>query len=368
VYTALMKARHELSTTDAGRDCGRKRIGGLVSVRVGSRGARFEGLRSCGSTWACPRCSRAIRARRAAEIEKGVAEALRRGYVVFFPTYTTAHSLADPLADLLDDLSQGYNALHYGRSGRDFRTEFGVIGSIKATETTIGDNGWHPHLHVPVICRPWTDEQRANIGGTYYYGVQGQQLYMASWLNARWSRTMRDRGITLDGPPPIVVEHVTSNEGVGAYVTKMTGEHVGLGAEVAMLHTKAGRAATSVTPFGMLANYATSENPNTRRLWAARWREYERATSGKHAIRWSPGLAAELGVRVMTDDEIIAAMEQDGVIVAQLDEWQWRAIRRAGLTEHVLDLAECGRVGTLYTFVKNVLRQEHLDAREPALL
>lgn len=76
-----------------------------VSVRL-SPGERpvagFEGLATCGSVWACPRCSAVIAAERAAAMGEAIRACLDAGGAVYLLTLTLRHQSGDKLAELWD--------------------------------------------------------------------------------------------------------------------------------------------------------------------------------------------------------------------------------------------------------------------------
>ena len=40
-----------------------------------------------------------------------------------------------------------FRNLRSGRAWQQIRDEYMVVGAIRSTEFTHGDNGWHPHFH-----------------------------------------------------------------------------------------------------------------------------------------------------------------------------------------------------------------------------
>lgn len=129
----------------------------VIPVRTKKGGTRNEavvgvsGLASCGRWYTCPFCGAQIAARRRAEIEKGVAAAVKMGLVVAMMTLTVRHSRRHELALLLDALAKGLKAVGDDKSVRKLRREIGWAGYIRVVECTHGQHGWHPHYHFVVF-------------------------------------------------------------------------------------------------------------------------------------------------------------------------------------------------------------------------
>ncbi|TDB67152.1 hypothetical protein [Micromonospora sp. KC721] len=101
---------------------------------------------------------------------------------------------------------------------------------------------------------------------------------------------------------------------------------------------KGTRRKTSRTPLQILADFGTDGLAADLDLW----HEYERATAGKSALRWSRGLRALLlpDVDEQTDEEI-AAEEVGGDTVAYLLPHTWyRLADIPGAQSAVLDAVE----------------------------
>jgi hypothetical protein len=87
-----------------------------------------------------------------------------------------------------------------------------------------------------------------------------------------------------------------------------------------------------------IARSAAAGNERDRNLW----RDYEAATKGRHAVQWSRGLKARLGVGE-PDDEDLATEDQAGEVIATLDIAEWADVRTHHLDTYLLDLAEADR-------------------------
>ncbi|WP_158827630.1 hypothetical protein [Streptomyces sp. NRRL S-118] len=73
------------------RICGTRLTGEQVGLHVGKGAARFAGLQSCHSVWACPICQARIRAARAIELERAALAWLKAGHGLYMATLTVPH-------------------------------------------------------------------------------------------------------------------------------------------------------------------------------------------------------------------------------------------------------------------------------------
>ncbi|MEU4345772.1 protein rep [Nocardia sp. NPDC023852] len=256
----------------------------------------------------CPVCSAKVRVRRGDQIAEGVGRHLDNGGAAWFITVTLPHEKGDALKESLTALTQAWRHVKTGRAYQHEKKSFGILGDIKAVEITHGENGWHPHAHVLVLtARPLAfDEMCAWVGR----------------LDARWAQ-----GLAKVGWPTgkvgvrLTVVPVEKGKGLAAYITKV--QEKGLGNEIARADMKDATNGNR-TPFAILADFGNHALADDLELW---W-EYEEATAGRSAIRWSPGLWAKL----MPDEDFgteeeIAAEEHEGETVAVLTPWTWRRIR-----------------------------------------
>lgn len=283
--------------------------------------AQVSGIQRCGSPWACPMCAPVVRARRAGEIDIGLGGHLAREGGGAFVSMTLRHTVADALKPRLDVVSEAQHSCLTGKRWNRLRRELGVIGSIRAVEITDGRNGWHPHVHIVFVTRsPLTD-------------VQVEEL--RRFLLDRWSLIVQRKGFgTLNGTHGVDVRPLT-REGVGEYLGKV--DTWSVGAELTSM-TKGSRSSSGRTPYGLLLEAV--ETGESRLI--ARWCEYERATFGKRAIVWSPGLRDALGVEDERSDEELAAAEGLDVELLRylVQAAHWRADVRAGRHGELLDEIE----------------------------
>jgi hypothetical protein len=308
--------------------------------RVPDGTVHLSGLETCASIWSCPSCAAKIRNHRSSEVSGGLAAHIARGGGALLVTLTLPHELADKLAKTMALVSDGFRAVNAGRGYADDRAAFGILGHIRAFEVTHGVNGWHPHLHV-IVCleRPASADVAMSL--------------QARW-QAKWDRWLRRRGwrASVAGIGVRVDRVRRDAAAVGAYVAKLQeGEKLdrSVGNEVARADLKSGRQGSRV-PFEILADFGSDGQVADLDLW----HEYQLATKGRSAIRWSKGLRALLLVvdPELTDEEIAAA-EVGGTIIATLNPTLFRQIAGRPYGESCLYVAaEQGGIAGIVRFVR----------------
>ena len=130
---------------------------GSVAVRCGespdgSPRAYFAGVRRCGSVWLCPVCTATIRAHRADEVNAIARAHSDSGGTVSMLTLTLRHEVGSHLDDLYAALRGAFTSLQQSVQWRRLRAE--MVGVTVTVECTLGDAGWHVHLHVLLL---WAD-------------------------------------------------------------------------------------------------------------------------------------------------------------------------------------------------------------------
>ncbi|SKG00735.1 Uncharacterised protein [Mycobacteroides abscessus subsp. massiliense] len=268
--------------------------------------ASLHGLMTCGSVWACPRCSAVIANTRAAEIGAAVRECYRRGGHAYLLTLTMRHSRRDGLADLWDSLGKGWRSVFGTRhwTGQKERTvqrkgslallpeimgdaeRFDIAGVTRVVEATygrpeLGGHGWHLHIHALVfsatsLSSALVEDCESVLGS----GVDRDWLsrnVFAARIYQRWSQGLVKAGCRIPGSVAVDVREI-DDEGadyVGRYLSKATYDaatHIGLEIGAGAL-TKDARAERNQTPFELLADLAESLDTRgfgirTPRHWA----------------------------------------------------------------------------------------------------
>lgn len=289
-------------------------MGGDLVAHVGQ-------VHRCGSVWACPSCAPVVRSFRAEEIDRGLSAHLERGGGAEFLTLTTRHHRSDALADRLDLIVTALGYIFEGSGWKRRRDRLGYLGSIRAAEVTYGANGWHPHSHSALIFdRPLTADERADLA-EWVYERHRHRLEVAGL-----GRVSRRHGIDL--------RPIDSGGGLAQYLTKVEGGW-SAGMELARADVKR----KGQAPLDLLRQVVETGDIAPARLW----QEYERATFGRQAIRWSNGLRALLlGSEDTVSDVDAASAEGEGLALlrALVPAPVWNRAVKAGEVGQVLDRIE----------------------------
>lgn len=263
--------------------CGTAGFGrGSVTVMGNEAGtaSHYQGLARCGKGWTCPYCHAVLMRKKAEDITEAVRRWEAMGNHLAMLTLTVAHTAEQPLAEVWEMLAGAYRAMN--KSLRGIKDRLGIEGSIRATEVTIGANGWHPHYHILLfVNRPIGEIEAAEIKAALYdlWAVQ---------VESKGGRSSWEHGLDV-----VPIEFGT---GAAAYITKIAEEMTD--AEGA----KEGHG--SMTPFQLLDN----PTPRNEKLWD----EWATVTKGKAAVQWSKGLRDKLGIaKEKSNREIMADEGQE---------------------------------------------------------
>lgn len=319
-----------------------------VAVHAGPAGdqelavsAWWGGVERCASVWACPQCSAAIRNERARDVQAAVVEHAKNGGGLLFLTLTIRHDEAARLRDSLGLVIEAWRATQQGKAWVERRESLGLLGQIKATEITYGQNGWHPHLHVLLFT-----EKRSSVETVEKW---------REWLTTRWIATVQrvaeKAGVEGNFEPTVLrgIDLRIADGGgkvVGQYLAKVQEKQIGRRTDVALELTrfdlKRGRAG-SLSPFELLDVGQGSSSHDEREKARCLWLEYYQATAGRRAIVWSRGLRDRFGLGAEADDEtVVQESEPDkpetAVIAVQgatYDRMSRSPVRRAAVLEAV---------------------------------
>lgn len=277
------------------RKCGERRYRGAVEARVrqvdGDDRGGVTGVVRCGNVHACVKCAPRISSTRAemvraivsAHREKTRTAAAPEG-AVYMGTLTVPHTDRMRCKRLSHHIAKAHRVMLQGSPWRRWKERIGFVGSIRSSETTHGDNGWHPHMHVLyATARPLTDAERL---------AAEDELY-AMWCSAldrvpgfRIKKPSRERGVRLDAS--------YSDD----YIAKL-----GLADELTgALHKVARKGGR--TPFQIMADYARTKSDRDRQLL----REYIAAKKGARQLTWSRGKKGAEDLRVVYLRALVHAM------------------------------------------------------------
>lgn len=310
----MQSAVRELLPEHRVQVCYRHRVpGDPEGVRVYRRqkgsSTYYRGLMVCGSVWACPVCAAKISERRRMELS-GAVDLWRntRGTVLML-TLTVPHTFGSKSFELLDNLLGAYRSFTSGKY-RLSNLVPGYAGAVRALEVTHGQNGWHPHLHVIVF----TENQEVPLTD------------IEARLRDRWARVVMRHKLG-----QINVHGLRLDDGSKAarYASKW-----GMAEELTKAHVKEGRQGGR-TPWALIKDYMQGDTQA-----GALFREFVQVFKGRSQLQWSRGLRQVLGMgEEKTDEEVaLETVEADDLLMARIDQADWRTIRRYHLRGQVLEL------------------------------
>lgn len=327
-----------------------------LMARAGKDGgcrAYWSGIETCGSTWACPRCSMAIRAKRGQQVSAAVGKYGQAR--VRLLTVTIRHHQGQALKPLADGLQKAYSALQRGTPWKRWKAHVGLEHTVRGWEVTYGANGWHPHIHSLFFFQLSGEALDAVLhSADLRWGVVrdvgrgefewrkkpsqsawaklSQQGWSAAtpwqWLVARWQSCVvqalgaEQRPDCLHGCDLAAVHDAK-------YLTK-------LGLELADVGGKKGRKPGSRTPMQIAEDVvAEPANSSHRALWC----EFAAAFEGRRQLVWSQvpwrGVTASSYTAIMdepegSDDSLAAAAAVDPVEPEDADQEVSDELRESG--------------------------------------
>lgn len=285
---------------------------------------RYGGLMTCGLGWVCPICAARISARRRIELAYIIGKVMTLGYKVAMVTYTLRHSAADELNTLLNVLTGSYRSSKEGRGYQRLKEQYGIVGSIRTLEITVGkgrkDSGWHPHYHELLVYR---DGDAGDLGADLY---------------ERYAAAVRKRGGDLDRKHGLQVE--TTDDKISDYVAKWG--HIPL-AEWSLAHEmggtiKTGRREDRRSMWHLLYDCTFTARASDQDLW----RHYVACTYKRHQMDIAPAIRKLTGVEEVSDAVAAydADMQQDEQVIFTLSAAIWSEVCKRQLRSRVLDLAD----------------------------
>ena len=296
------------------RNCLRAKItkqkGVTLFYNVEREQANFGNLQRCYSVWNCPICSMTITEGRRAELKKGLANWIDAGGHAYLVTFTNSHHRGDDLGDLLQGQKKAFKKFWEKTKVVKMLKRLGYQGRIVATEVTWGEqNGWHPHYHM-----------------IFFFDHEVDPNGIQSFLALEWQDACIKAG--LKAPDLIHGVDVRNGTYAAKYVSKW-----GLEEEVTKGHLKKGLNG-SLTPFDLLRGASTNNHFKTL------FKEFADVFKGKQQLVWSKGLKELLGIKQVTDEQLIEETEKTSVEVAELGDMIWQLILKYEKRAHVLELVE----------------------------
>jgi plasmid rolling circle replication initiator protein Rep len=272
----------------------------------------YKGLYTCSSPWMCPVCASKIAERRRLELITANQNAKNQGLSVYMATFTVPHGLGDDINLILDRMTAAWRFMTMSVNYKRLRKQLGIVGTIRALETTYGSNGFHPHYHVIFFTRSPVD---LNQFQTALYEV---------WLHACSKRSLslpsKERGVI-----------VQDGQKAASYLSKW-----GIEDEMTKGHIKTSKSINGMTPWDLLRDVLETGSTKSKKLFYV----YAKAFKGRRQLYWSNGLKQLLSISECSDEEIAAQQDDSALLVAEITPEQWRSILFTRSEAATLEVAE----------------------------
>jgi len=315
-------------------NCFRKMIPGVDHVKIlhneKHNRAHYGNLMVCGSIWLCAVCASKISERRKNELIQGVNN--HQGGLAMV-TFTLRHSAGDSLKNNLDILNTSYKKLTAGRWFQNFKSKWGIIGSVSNLEITYGKNGWHPHKHLLYFFR-------SNISVLDLEFIRQE-------LTIRYLNLLEKLGGSgLDRVAVDIQEAKTEKQKFAEYMAKVNKKPWGIEAEMTKSHVK-------YSPGGGLSYWELLSLANTGEYkYIKLVREYAKVTKGKQSLVYTKGLRKKLDIgNQETDLELAEKIEEESIELARIARDIWNKITRFGLRGQLLEVSHSGDLSQIEAFL-----------------
>lgn len=281
--------------------------------------ARYSGVMRCGLAWECPVCRGVIQSERASEVLQAVTWQRARKGEAYLLTLTIRHGLGHDLKAMRKGVANAWRKVQAGRAWTEWKDRIGMIGSVRALETTHGSaHGWHPHIHVLILAK------RAPLRD-----VESWRAQLSAW----WQRAV-ERSLG--------AEHVPNDRRGCDLRRSMKSDYLAkLGLEVAGSEAKDGRNGNR-SPLEIAEHFAATGDHDSALLW----RRYAEDMAGARMLTWSKGLRARVGLNAERSDEEIANDDAEVTTLAIMPGPVWDELSRIpGAPLRVLET--CERLGEI---------------------
>lgn len=321
------------------KTCLRNPVGSTVNIKhnLQKDSYGFRNLETCASVWMCPVCAAKISEKRRVELVSGISNWHDHSGSVVMMTLTVQHSLHTPFKKTLAELQTAYRSFLMSNPVKRIFDQLGVVGRIRALETTYGENGWHPHFHVLMFVK--SDDIRLLT-------VQGMLL-------DQWKMACKRRGIKTPNEHGLKLH---DGSYAAAYVSKW-----GIESEMTKGHIK--KSKTGYSPFDLarfdLGIYGGDAKPLASGEAKILFKEYAYCMKGKRQLVWSDGLRQLLGLKAeKTDQELVDEIEEQEVLFVAIPLEMWKIILKADRRGEVLESCKLG-LDNFYAYCKVLYTQVH---------
>ena len=230
------------------------------------------------------------------------------------------------------------------------REHYDIRGTIRALEVTVGENGWHLHVH-ELFFMGWGFED--NTTNRQLLKLELWKQWASAAVSAGFKRPSFENGLDVSG-----------GEYAAQYVSKWGLEH-----ELTKGHIKKSNKGYSPWDLlrafmetGDLSNEIHDKHRDTVDVMfspGAYFQEYAHIMRGKRQLYWSKGLKELLNVDVKTDEELANEEVEDDLHIGNLTLSQWRLILRKDKRGTVLEIANLGGMPAVLEYIDKLLKQGH---------
>lgn len=302
------------------------------------REARFGNVQTCKSVWACPVCADRITRFRAAELMRGMEHWTKAGNRMAMGTYTLSHKANESCEAVLKRLQSAYKRFKGDRAYKSRRGGWGIIGSVRVLELTIGANGWHWHIHEIFFLQGKQKERNADMLRT---------------LRGHWQHVVKQSGgAAVAKGFDLKAETRAAFDYVSKFGSSTNAKGWNLAREVTRSPAKLRSGSEGLHPFAILANARRAAAIQDRRAW----QEYVTATKGTRQLVYSPKLRATLGLADI-DDAAITDLANDAVlpVLARITSRGWYYLNRPrlGIFPEFKQIADLGDAELLQAWLDN---------------
>lgn len=299
----------------------------------------------CSNVWLCPLCASKIQTRRTEEVETAIAWAEANGLQVVMFTHTASHKANYALKDFGVRFQKAYRATM--KQVYRLRKQY-EEGNIKATEFTFSEaNRWHKHFHVLSFLKKECDVDE------YYKLLQKaweKQCAKVGLLDASNEKAVKDfRQHGLDMTKG-------AQESLARYTNKSASEWT-ISDEMTKSVLKIGKNKEHMTPFQMVVEIATTKDMDYRYRLIDAFFEYALYTKGLHQIDWSNGLKEKVGLKDLTDEEVMDEQNDDAEYIAGLTVAHWHQLRSKYLRILYFKMLREGDAETAYNRIVDFFEQ-----------
>lgn len=299
----------------------------------------------CSNVWLCPLCASKIQTRRTEEVETAIKWAEANGLQVVMFTHTASHKANYALKEFGVRFQKAYR----GTMKQVYRLrKLYEEGNIKAVEFTFSEaNRWHKHFHVLSFLKKECDVDEYYKLLQKAWEKQCAKVGLLDTSNEKAVKDFRLHGLDMTKG---------AQESLARYTNKSASEWT-ISDEMTKSVLKIGKNKEHMTPFQMVVEIATTKDMNYRYRLIDAFFEYALYTKGLHQIDWSNGLKEKVGLKDLTDEELMDEENDDAEYIAGLTVAHWHQLRSKYLRILYFKMLREGDAETAYQRIVDFFKQ-----------